>query len=80
MADFDTLSELYDREYIQTKKINRKNFINTQYVLYELLKRHKHACNIEDFNFLKTTERKAFHDNICSDLFKKLGWNFSPVY
>lgn len=80
MQDFDTLSNLYDQQYIQTKKINRKNFINTQYVLYQLLKRHKYPCDKRDFNFLKTTDRKNFHDEICSNLFDQLGWNFSVLF
>lgn len=80
MTDFDKLSKLYDEEYIKTKKITRKNFINTQYVLYQLLKRHKYACVKSDFTFLKTIERKSFHDEVCSDLFKKLGWNFTCIF
>jgi len=80
MEDFDKLSQLYDEEYIKTKKISRKNFINTQYVLYQLLRRHKYPCARTDFTFLKTIERKRFHDDVCSDLFKKLGWNFDCCF
>lgn len=80
MNDFDILSKLYDDEYVKTKKITRKNFINTQYVLYQLLKRHKYPCIKSDFTFLKTIERKSFHDEICSELFKKLGWNFTCIF
>lgn len=80
MNDFDTLSKLYDEEYIKTKKINRKNFINTQYVLYQLLKRHKYPCKKADFTFLKTLERKNFHDEVCSHLFQLLGWNFTCMF
>lgn len=80
LNDFDKLSKLYDEEYIKTKKIVRKNFINTQYVLFQLLRRHKYPCNKNDFTFLKTIERKSFHDEICSELFKKLGWNFTCIF
>jgi len=80
MSDFDKLSELYDEIYIKNKKITRKNFINTQYVLYQLLRRHKYPCNKNDFNFLKTTERKAFHDDVCSTLFAQLEWKFYPCF
>lgn len=76
LDDFDTLTELYDKTF---KGINRKNFINTQYVLYQLLRRHKHPCKKEDFAILKTSERQDFHDNICSDLFKQKNWNFSNL-
>ena len=78
LDDFDRLTELYDKIYKQEKKIERKNFIHTQYVLFQLLKRHKHPCRIKDFHMLKTTERRYFHDNICEHLFSILGWNFYP--
>lgn len=77
LRDFDTLSELYDKEY---GHIDRKNFINTQYVLCQLLYRHRHRCNEEDFTILKTIERKAFHDEVGQTLFQKLGWNHRPYY
>jgi len=80
MDDFDVLSNLYDQQYIQTNEIKRKNFINTQYVLYQLLKRHKYPCDKDDFNFLKTIERKTFHDEVCSNLFSQLGWNFTNIF
>jgi hypothetical protein len=80
MADFDILSHAYNEQYVKTRKIERKNFINTQYVLFQLLRRHKYECSRNDFNFLKTIERKCFHDDICSELFKQLGWNFTNIF
>jgi len=78
IEDFDKLTDLYDQMY---KHINRKNFINTQYVLYLLLCRHKHKCNKRDFSILKTVDRKTFHDEISKTLFNKLGWNWqSPSF
>lgn len=78
MNDFDVLVEQYDKKF----KINtdRKNFINTQYVLFQLLRRHKYPCRKEDFNILKTIDRKYYHDEICSELFSDLGWNFQPLF
>jgi hypothetical protein len=75
LEDFDILTELYDKKF---KHIDRKNFINTQYVLYQLLLRHKHPCSKEDFTILKTIDRKAFHDDIMKVCFEALGWNFVP--
>jgi hypothetical protein len=75
LDDFDILTALYDKIF---KHINRKNFINTQYVLFQLLCRHKHPCVPEDFSILKTIDRKAFHDDICKDLFTLNGWNHFP--
>ena len=77
LEDFDILTDLYDKNF---KHIDRKNFINTQYVLYQLLLRHKHPCTKEDFSILKTVDRKAFHDEVMKNLFEICGWNFSPFY
>ena len=77
LDDFDVLIELY---YKRFKHIKRKNFINTQYVLYQLLFNHRHPCNKEEFIILKTNDRKCFHDEICKTLFEELGWNHNPCY
>jgi len=80
LDDFDILTALYDKKFKKNKKIDRKNFINTQYVLFQLLRRHKYMCKKEDFNILKTVDRKSFHDDICRDLFEHLGWNFTSLF
>lgn len=78
MADFDLLVETYDKYF--KNKVDRVNFISTQYVLYQLLQKHKHACKKEDFVILKTIDRKAFHDEVMNELFSYLGWGyFRPV-
>lgn len=78
LIDFDILTDLYDKRY--KNNISRKNFINTQYVLFQLLTRHKHPCKREDFTILKTVDRKKFHDDICKVLFEELGWNHTPYF
>ena len=79
LDDFKELIKLYDEKYKKEKKIERRSFINTQYVLFQLLKKHKYPCKKEDFNMLKTIDRLEFHDEVCKDLFEQLGWNFSPL-
>ena len=61
-------------------KLIEKNFINTQYVLFQLLRRHKYPCKRADFNILKTIDRKSFHDDVCKSLFEQLGWNFTALF
>ena len=89
MADFDLLLETYDSVPLNkllllppwsNSKTERKNFINNQYVLYQLLRKYKYSCKKEDFQFLKTSDRKLFHDIVCQQLFEKLGWNFHALY
>lgn len=74
LSDFDVLLETYDLLF--KNKIERKSFINSQCVLYQLLVKHKHPCNKEDFNILKTIERQNFHNDITRHLFSHLGWHF----
>ena len=80
MEDFDKISNLYDKKFKFTGKIDRKSFINTQYVLFQLLRRHKYPCKKEDFNMLKTLDRKSFHDEIVRELFECLNFNFTPIF
>ena len=77
LDDFDRLIELYHKKF---KNIKRKNFINTQYVLYQLLQHHKHPCEKEEFIILKTVDRKFFHDEVTRKLFTELGWNHAPYF
>jgi hypothetical protein len=76
LDDFNVLTELYST----IKHIKRKSFINSQHVLYQLLRRHKFPCNKDDFIVLKTTDRKCFHDEITKELFEALGWNHEPYF
>ena len=76
MNDFDALLEMYD----STFKTDRKNFINNQYVLYQLLRKYKYNCRKEEFQFLKTNDRKYYHDVVCQQLFEMLGWKFNAVF
>jgi hypothetical protein len=76
LADFDILVDTYDNHF--KNKVERVNFISTQYVLYQLLLKYKHPCKKEDFVILKTMERKNFHDYIMSELFMLIGWSFTP--
>ena len=75
-ADFDLLLEKYDKHY--KNNVDRISFISTQYVLYQLLRRHKYKCKKEDFVVLKSVETKTFHDMVLKHLFGILGWNFTP--
>lgn len=80
ISNFDILTNLYDIRFRKNKKFARKNFINTQYVLYQLLRKYNFPCKSSDFNILKTVERKTFHDDICRQLFNELKWNFKAIF
>jgi len=76
LEDFDKLTQLYDKMF--KNKIDRKNMINTSFILFMLLRRHGHPCKQEDFSVLKTIDRKNFHNEICKKLFEALNWGFNP--
>lgn len=78
ILDFDMLVDQYDKKFRHNTE--RKNFINTQYILYQLLNRHHYNCSKDDFNMLKTIDRRYYHDEICSILFEELGWNHKPIF
>jgi hypothetical protein len=80
MADFDTLVNLYIKKFKYEKKIARKSFMNINYVFYQLLHKNKYYCKKEEFNILKTIDRKVFHDDIFKELFEELGWNHVPFF
>jgi len=80
MEDFDKISNVYDQKFKFTGKIDRKSFINTQYVLFQLLRKHKYPCKQSDFNMLKTLDRKSFHDEIVKEIFEYLNFNFTPIF
>jgi len=71
--DFDRVVESYDN-----MNIERKNFLNSKYVLYQLLRLHNYKVDIKDFDILKTRERLIDHDNIWKNICKQLNWNFKP--
>lgn len=77
--DFKKLICLYDEE-CNKDKIERKNFLNSSYLLFQLLRRHGHPCKIENFAILKTIDRKIFHDQICQKLFSQLRWKFTNIF
>jgi len=79
IEDFDRLTKVYD-DLIKEKNIERRSFINTQYVLFQLLNRHNFPVKEEEFNILKTLDRKMFHDDICKELFGKLQWNMKCLF
>ena len=76
LEDFDLFAEVYCREIPNDEK---RNF-NYQLLLYQLLLRHGFPAKPEDFNFLKTTERKAYHDATYKKLFDILGWQYKPCF
>lgn len=77
LQDFDQFVQMHHKLF--PNETERKNF-NYQQLLYQLLLRHKYPCNPAEFNFLKTIDRKYYHDEICRTIFENLGWNYSSLF
>lgn len=81
LSDFDIFVNLYMREYKYENKLERKSFINIQYILFQLLNKNDWPCDKNDFmSILKTNDRKAYHDEIVKTLFEKLEWKHTPLF
>jgi hypothetical protein len=80
LSDFDTLVNLYIKRFKYEQKIARKSFMNIHYVFFQLLNKNKFYCKKEEFNILKTIDRKTFHDDVFKTLFEELGWNHVPFF
>lgn len=74
MNDFDKLSLKYDEMNINKGK---SNFINCQYILYQLLHNNGFKCDSKDFHFLNSPLKKRMNDEICRPLFQELGININ---
>jgi hypothetical protein len=58
---------------------NRKNFLNSQYVLKQLLRRYNYDVKDTDLIMLKTTARIKEHDEMYEKCCEILNWNFRPL-
>ena len=65
--DFDRIVAVYDKY-----KSDRKNFLHSRYVLYQLLRIYEYKVDTKDFDILTTPERLVEHDyiweKICYEL------------
>lgn len=73
ISDFSQISETYTLLY---NNLERKNFINIQYILYLLLLKHKHPIEPEDFLSINLANKKIDRDEICYKIFETLGWEY----
>lgn len=73
--DFEKLVEAF----LSLPNIDRKNFLNSHYVLRQLLLRRNIKVPENDLSILKTNSRIRDHDDIYEICCNILGWNFVPL-
>jgi hypothetical protein len=78
LDDFDLVEEAYKKLPIEYN--TRLNFLNNQYILFQLLRRRKYKCSINDFSLIKTIDKKIEHDEIYEQICLILEWQFIPLF
>ena len=82
--DHDKITEVY-REIMEEViieycgKYERTSFLNGDYTLYQLLRRHGHVCTKSEFKMLKTTDPLILHDIVYSKVCKRFGWTMEKL-
>lgn len=77
--DHDKITEIYPdvlAEVIAESngKWDRKSFLNTEYILFQLLKRRGYPCKQSQFRILKTRDPLVLHDLAYGKVVQRLGW------
>lgn len=70
LEDFQKFIDVFD-----TLVLDRKSILNSQYVLYQFLKRYNVDVEEEDFEFLKSKDKLRFHDEVYQICAEMLSWN-----
>lgn len=73
ISDFEKISDQYSLLY---NSVERKNFINIQFILYKLLQKHNYHYEDDDFITLKSVDKKMERDKICRKIFESLNWEY----
>lgn len=77
IQDFEKFVKIYDKKIKESPNMERKK--NTQYILYQLLHRHKFFCKASSFGIAKSLKRNAFNDHITKECFNQLQWNIVEI-
>ena len=68
--DFIKFTTIYDEKIKNSVSVERKK--NTQYILYQLLKKHKFNCSSRFLEYQKTLKRLSLYDKITKHCFTKI--------
>jgi len=80
LEDFDKLVQIFiELSSVKNEKIERTNFLNSQYVLYQLLKKNNYACNENDFALPKSIKCRVDQEKIYIMLCDKLHWSYVSI-
>lgn len=78
LEDFDKVEAAYKQ--LPPEYCSRLNFLNNQYILFQLLKRRHYKCVVEDFSIIKTIDKKIEHDEIYEQICNILEWQYESLF
>jgi hypothetical protein len=78
MTDFITILNIWERD-IKPSQNNRKSFLNSHYVLYQLLYKNKCFDEMKQIIFLKSKDKIAEHNMLYGKICSILKWDFFEV-
>jgi hypothetical protein len=79
LEDFEKLVQMFINISENEDKIERTNFLNSQYVLYQLLKRNNYHCCENDFALPRSTKCRVDQEKIFIMLCEKLHWSYISI-
>lgn len=74
----DDFKKLLDA-HTSLKFTDRTNFLNGQYILFQLLRKNGYNCIENDFIMLKAIDKRKEHDRIYEKCCDVLNWHFIPI-
>lgn len=80
LEDFMKLVQIFiELSSDKTDKIERTNFLNSQYVLYQLLKKNNYLCSENDFALPRSIKCRVDQEKIFIMLCEKLHWSYISI-
>jgi hypothetical protein len=80
LEDFEKLVQMFITISNEDEdKIERTNFLNSQYVLYQLLKKNNYNCSEQDFALPRSIKCRVDQEKIYIMLCEKLHWSYISI-
>ena len=79
LEDFEKLVETFIDISKKEDKIDRTNFLNSEYVLYQLLIKYGFPCEEKDFALPRSTKCRVDQEKIYILLCEKLHWSYISI-
>jgi len=75
MQDYDD-----SQREINMLESDRKSCLNCQFRLFNILRRHGHECEADDFKIVKTPDIIDYHEKVWKYVSERRDWPYKPVF